>query len=194
MRPNNHLPSFIIVGAAKAGTTAIYHYLRQHPQVYLTPLKETNYLALAGQKLEFCGPGDDDYVNRLSVTDEDAYRAQFADVRDEIAVGEASPLYLYAPHAAERIRNVVPDAKIIIILRNPIDRAYSAFLHLVRDNRECHRDFALALSKERERIEAGWEHIWHYIAMGRYLEQVQRYFDAFPVTYAPTRTTCCATF
>ncbi len=65
----NRLPNFLVVGAAKAGTTAIYHYLQQHPQIYLTPLKETNYFALANRKLEFCGPGDDDYVNRLSITD-----------------------------------------------------------------------------------------------------------------------------
>lgn len=180
MSQRKSFPNFIIVGAAKAGTTAIYHYLNQHPQVYLTPLKETNYFALAGQKLEFCGPGDADYVNSLSITCRDAYRAQFDGVRDEIAVGEASPLYLYHPLAAQRIRDAVPDAKILIILRNPIDRAYSAFLHLVRDGRETHRDFEAALAQEPARIAAGWEHIWHYAAMGRYFEQVKRYFEGFP--------------
>ena len=177
---SKNLPNFLIVGAAKAGTTAIYHYLQQHPQIFVSPLKETNYFALANQKLEFCGPGDDDYVNRLSITDENAYRAQFDAVRDEVAIGEASPLYLYSSAAAARIHETVPDAKIIIILRNPIDRAYSAFLHLVRDNRECHRDFDAALAHEAEHIAAGWEHIWHYVAMGRYYEQVKRYFDLFP--------------
>ena len=64
-------------------------------------------------------------------------------------------------------------------MRNPVDRAYSAFLHLVRDNRETTRDFAEALAQEPQRIADNWEHIWHYIAMGRYYEQVKRYFDRF---------------
>ncbi|BCM91140.1 hypothetical protein IAD21_03004 [Abditibacteriota bacterium] len=180
MSTRAHVPNFIIVGAAKAGTTAIYHYLNQHPQVYLTPLKETNYFALRGQRLEFRGPGDDLYVNRLSITDPNVYRAQFDGVRDEVAIGEASPLYLYHPLVAGRINEEFPDAKIIAILRNPIDRAYSAFLHLVRDHREEHRDFERALSHEQERIADNWEHIWHYISMGRYYEQMKRYFDLFP--------------
>jgi hypothetical protein len=70
-------PNFIILGAAKAGTTALYEYLKQHPQVYMTPLKETNYYALRGKNLDFRGPGDAEFVNRLSITDEAAYRAQF---------------------------------------------------------------------------------------------------------------------
>jgi hypothetical protein len=190
------IPNFIIVGAAKAGTTAIYHYLLQHPQVYLTPLKETNYFALAGQQLAFRGPGDEDYVNRLSITDEASYRSQFDGVRDEIAIGEASPLYLYHPQAAARIHDALPDAKIIAILRNPIDRAYSAFLHLVRDNREVHRDFEQALAQEPARIADNWEHIWHYLSMGRYYEQVKRYYDTFPheqvrvYLYRDLRTDC----
>ena len=173
-------PNFIILGAAKAGTTALYHYLQQHPQIYMTPLKETNYFALRGQHLDFRGPGDDDYVNRMSITNEAAYRAQFEGVRDEIAVGEASPLYLYHPETANRIRQTLPDAKLIAFLRNPVDRAYSAFLHLVRDNRESERDFAAALAREPERIAANYEHIWHYMSMGRYYEQLKRYYDRFP--------------
>lgn len=180
MSPRASSPSFIILGAAKAGTTSLYHYLQQHPQVYLTPLKETNFFALQGQHLCFAGPGDDGFVNRLSITCPNSYAAQFDGVRDEIAVGEASPLYLYHPLVAQRIRENVPEARLIAILRNPVDRAYSAFLHLVRDNREPHRDFQTALEHEQERIEANWEHIWHYVAMGRYFEQVKRYFDLFP--------------
>jgi hypothetical protein len=71
-----------------------YHYLNQHPQIYMTPLKETNFFALEGQPLNFSGPGDEDYVNRMSITSLERYKEQFDGVRDEIAVGEASPLYL----------------------------------------------------------------------------------------------------
>ena len=172
-------PNFIVLGAAKAGTTALYHYLRQHPQIYMTPLKETNYFALCDQELNFRGPGDGDYVNCLSITREEAYRAQFEGVGDEPAVGEASPLYLYHAGAARRIHEAVPEARLLAILRNPVDRAYSAFLHLVRDGRETTRDFEVALSHEEARIQDNWEHIWHYISMGRYYEQVKRYYDLF---------------
>jgi hypothetical protein len=179
MSNRDSYPNFIILGAAKAGTTALYHYLKQHPDIYMSPLKETNYFALAGEALDFCGPGDADYVNCMSITTPEAYRAQFDGVQGEKAVGEASPLYLYNPRAAQRIKDAVPDTKLLAILRNPVDRAYSAFLHLVRDNRETTRDFATALSLENERIEANFEHIWHYISMGRYYEQVKRYYDRF---------------
>jgi len=175
----NRLPNFLILGAAKAGTTALYYYLRQHPQIYMTPLKETNFFALKDKPLNFCGPGDDNYVNRMSITCLEQYQQQFDGVRDETAIGEASPLYLYEPKAAACIKEHVPDAKLLVILRNPIDRAYSAFVHLVRDGRETTRDFAEALTLEDERIAAGWEHIWHYKKMGLYAEQLERYFALF---------------
>jgi hypothetical protein len=100
-------------------------------------------------------------------------------VRDETVIGEASPLYLYSPHAACLIKQHVPDAKMLVILRNPVDRAYSAFVHLVRDGRETTRDFGEALAQEDARIAEGWEHIWHYKRMGLYYEQLKRYFDLF---------------
>jgi sulfotransferase family protein len=174
------LPNFIILGAAKAGTTALYHYLRQHPRIYLSPLKETNFFALEGETLRFCGPGDHDYVNCLSITTLEGYQAQFDGVAGETAIGEASPLYLYSPKAVERIRHYVPDARLIAFVRDPVDRAFSAFLHLVRDNREPYREFRDGLAAEEERIRAGWEHIWHYKRMGLYHEQLRRYYDAFP--------------
>ncbi len=174
------LPNFIVLGAAKAGTTAVYHYLNQHPQVYVSPLKETNFFALEGEPLAFAGPGDDAYVNRLSITSLPAYEAQFDGVRGETAIGEASPLYLYSARAAERIHAHAPDAQLIAIVRNPVYRAYSAFLHVLRDQREDSPDFRTALAREDERIAMNWEHIWHYKRMGLYYEQLQRYYDAFP--------------
>jgi hypothetical protein len=145
----------------------------------MTPLKETNFFALKDRSLNFCGPGDNDYVNQMSITDWECYLRQFDGVRDEKAIGEASPLYLYEPQSAAHIKECVPGAKLLIFLRNPIDRAYSAFVHLVRDGRETTRDFGEALDLEDERIAAGWEHIWHYKRMGLYYEQVRRYFDLF---------------
>lgn len=173
------LPNFIILGAAKAGTTALYHYLRQHPQVCMSHTKETNFLALKDDPLDFRGPGDRDYITRFSITTLEGYRDQFRGCESRPAIGEASPLYLYSPKAPRLIGEIVPDAKLVAILRNPIDRAYSAFLHLVRDGREPVLDFGEALNLEDDRIRDGWEHIWHYRRMGYYFAQLNRYFQLF---------------
>ena len=173
------LPNFIILGAAKAGTTALYHYLKQHPQIGMSRIKETNNLALKGDSLDFRGPGDCDYIKRFTITNQVDYLDQFADCWGKLAIGEASPLYLYSPKVPSEIKGLVPNAKLIAILRNPVDRAYSAFLHLVRDGRETTRDFAEALRLEPSRISDYWEHIWHYVAMGRYADQLARYFALF---------------
>lgn len=173
------LPNFLIIGAAKAGTTSLYRYLDQHPQIYMSPIKEPNFFALEGQPLDFCGPGDAQYIRRFSVTDPDAYEALFAGVRDEVAVGEASALYLYSPAAPVNICHYAPQMKLIAILRHPVERAYSAFLHLLRDEREPLTDFSCALGAEETRVRRGWEHIWHYRRMGFYAEQLWRYYRHF---------------
>jgi sulfotransferase family protein len=169
------MPSFLVVGAAKAGTTALYQWLRQHPDVYVTPTKETNFFALESQRADFAGPGDDVAINRFSLTNLDDYRRQFDGVGPERAVGEVCPLYLYSPRAAERIRHHVPDAKLVAILRDPIERAYSNFLHQRRDGREPLAGFADALAAEPERIAANWEWFWHYRQVGLYGEQLARF-------------------
>lgn len=130
------LPNFLIIGAAKAGTTSLYHYLAQHPQIYMSPIKEPNFFALEERCVDFRGPGDHLYIKQFSVTELERYRSLFQGVTHEQAVGEASPLYLYSPVAPARSHRYVPEMKLIAILRHPVDRAYSAFLHLLRDERE----------------------------------------------------------
>lgn len=173
------LPNFLIIGAAKAGTTALYKYLQQHPQIYMTPTKETNFFAFEGEAVDFQGIGDI-ALKDFSITDLKSYQAQFAGVTTEKAIGEACPSYLYYPQAASRIKKYVPDARLIVILRNPIERAYANFLHTVRDDREPHTDFALALQDEAVRIANGWEWFWHYIQVGFYGKQLQHYYETFP--------------
>lgn len=171
-------PNFLIIGAAKAGTTALHTYLNQHPQIYMTPQKETNFFALEGEKLNFQGPGDKE-TNHFSITTLSVYQAEFEGVTNELAIGESCPLYLYSPKAPERIRAYVPNVRLIAILRNPVERAYANFLHLVRDDREPYRDFARALEDEPRRIEKNWEWFWHYLQIGYYGVQLQRYYKIF---------------
>ncbi|GAB4527109.1 MAG: sulfotransferase [Pleurocapsa sp.] len=172
------LPNFLIIGAAKAGTTALHEYLQQHPQIYLTPTKETNFFAFAGQEINFRGPGDE-ALKDFSITDLSSYEAQFEGVTTEIAIGEACPSYLYYPQAATKINQYIPDARLIVILRDPVERAYANFLHIVRDDREPCRDFASALQDEGRRIAENWEWFWHYIQVGYYGKQLQRYYEIF---------------
>ncbi len=177
------LPNFLILGAAKSGTTSLYHYLSQHPQIYMSPVKEPNFFALEGEKPYFRGPSDMEVMRRSKsvslTTDIEAYRALFRGVSNEKAIGEASTWYLYIPKTPERIRQHIPNAKLIVILRNPVERAYSSFMHLVRGGREPLTDFAQALREEETRIRNNWEPLWHYKQMGFYYAQLKRYFDSF---------------
>ncbi|VEP15588.1 Sulfotransferase [Hyella patelloides LEGE 07179] len=122
------LPTFLIVGVQKAGTTSIYNYLQEHPQVFMSRIKETNFLEQDWSSF----PPEKQNKNGI-VTIED-YAALFTDVRDEIAIGEASPNYLFHyESSAARIKKYVPDAKLIVVLRNPVERAYSDYLMHIRD-------------------------------------------------------------
>lgn len=171
------LPNLLVIGAAKSGTTALYHYLNQHPQVYMSPNKEPNFFAFEGQQVAFRGPGDRKMVES-TITTLEAYGEEFAAVSNEIAVGEASPWYLYSPQAPQNIKRHIPEVKLIAMLRNPVDRAYSSYLHVLRDARET-LTFEEGLLAEEERIERGWEFIWHYKQAGFYAAQVERILTLF---------------
>lgn len=171
-------PNFLVVGAAKSGTTSLYFYLEQHPDIYMPSLKEPEFFAAdEGEVINEDGLRGQ-HVRPARITRLADYQALFRDAQSEKARGEASAVYLYLPEAADRIKASLPDAQILAILRNPVERAYSAFLHQVREGLED-KDFATALKKEPERIAAGWSPLYHYRAMGYYAEQLARYYRAF---------------
>ncbi|CAN5645871.1 hypothetical protein BH23PAT1_BH23PAT1_0110 [soil metagenome] len=170
------LPNFLIIGAQKSGTTALYYYLKQHPQIYMSPEKEPHFFTYEGGEPLFDGPGRG-WVT--PVTSMEEYRRLFQEVSDETAVGEASPSYIYFEKAAKRIKHYIPETRLIAILRNPADRAYSNFLHAVRSGREPRGEFDQALREEDARIQNNWGPVWHYRRKGFYYEQLKRYFDTF---------------
>jgi len=174
------LPNFIIIGAAKAGTTSCYRYLGQHPDIFVSPQKETNFFAYQNQPLDFHWWGSPPTAILQSVTTLAKYEALFQGAANYQAIGEASPLYLYHPQAAANIRRQLPKARLIAILRHPAERAFSHYSHLVRDGREPADSFATALAVEAERIKAGWVWDYHYREMGYYCRQLMRYYDQFP--------------
>ncbi|NET04135.1 MAG: sulfotransferase [Symploca sp. SIO2B6] len=172
------MPNFLIIGAQKAGTTSLYHYLDQHPQIYMSPEKEPGFFDFEGEKINFCGPGDQDVYSHVSTSIE-AYSRLFKDAANKIAIGEATTWYLYSQKAPECIKHYIPDVKLIVILRNPVDRAYSSFMHAIRDSREPLSDFTQALLEEEVRIKNNWEYLWRYQDMGFYSVQLKRYFEKF---------------
>lgn len=173
------LPTFLILGAGKAGTSSLYGHLRGHPDVFMSPVKEPNFFALRGRPAAFRGPTADGGINSWSVHDRDAYEALFDGAHPHQERGEASPLYLYDSSAPQAIRESLPSVRLVAVLRDPVDRAYSSWLHLRRDGAEP-LPFEEALAAEPERIEAGWDWIWHYQAVGEYRSQVERYLASFP--------------
>lgn len=171
------MPNFLVIGAAKSGTTALHRYLKQHPAIYMSHPKELRFFPFEDQPQNFCGPRDKVDVETAIKTIED-YRACFAAGADYPARGESSPIYLYYKRAAERIRHHIPDVKLIAILRQPADRAYSQYLMKVRDGIEP-LSFRAALAAEQQRISDGWSHHWHYRQRGFYAAQLKPYFELF---------------
>ena len=123
-------PNLFLVGAAKAGTTSVYDELARHPAIYMSPMKEPHYFS----RIQ---PSPERAAFFPHVTDEDEYMALFDGVTEERLVGEASTSYLWDASAAERIQSVAPEASILIMLRNPVERAYSQYWNDVREGIEA---------------------------------------------------------
>ena len=174
------MPNFFIVGAQKAGTTSLYHYLNQHPQVYMSPIKEPFFFDHEmDSKGEVVSREFEGHRQPPRFTNIEEYSALFEGVRGEKAIGEATPLYIYAPGTAGRIERYAPGAKSIALLRNPADRAYSAFLYAVRMGVEPLTDFAQALREEPFRMRNGWHYVFHYRSRGLYYQQLKRFYEVF---------------
>src|SRR5215469_13417957 len=141
-------PSFFIVGAANSGTTSLYGYLKQHPDVFMPALKEPHYFAQVT-------PSHKQRHLRTIIRNQAAYLRLFHRADGCKAIGEASPSYLWDANAPYRIARAIPDAKIIILLRDPVERAYS---HYLMDVREGLQDlaFAAALKKDWAQQNKGW--------------------------------------
>ncbi|HSB38794.1 MAG TPA: sulfotransferase domain-containing protein [Gaiellaceae bacterium] len=170
------LPDFLILGAQKAGTTALYAYLRRHPAITGPSWKEVSFF------------------DRHWARGEAWYRGNFpnlARTRGKL-VGEASPSYVFHPLAPQRVRELVPEARLVVLVRNPVDRALSHYNHEVVLGREP-LSFEDALEAEEERLRGEeermvadpryfsrgwWSHT--YKARGRYAEQLERWLAVFP--------------
>ena len=174
----DNLPDFFIVGAAKSGTTSLYHYLEQHPSVFLPKNKEPKYFVSKIVEFPQEGKGDE-LACELMIKDITKYKQLFHQKGQGQICGEASVDYLYySEKVIPLIKNEVGDSKIIIILRDPVKRAFAAYNHLIRDVRET-ETFDTGLELESERIKNNYEFIWHYKRTSLYYKDVKNYLDSF---------------
>ncbi|SHO81450.1 Sulfotransferase [hydrothermal vent metagenome] len=171
-------PNFLIVGVARCGTTSIYHYLNQHPQVAMAKKKEPKYFSSINISFPHNGVGDKS-VDSVVIRDRDEYFNLFKKFDKFRAIGEASSDYLYFhKEVIESIKEELGDVKIIISIRNPIDRAYSAYNNLLRDGREK-LSFRDGLDREESRIEDNWDWMWAYKKGGLYSNAIKDFQDNF---------------
>jgi len=164
-------PNFFILGAAKSGTTSLYFYLKQHPEIFMTAVKEPSFFCNGFQVIK----------NPIH------YFRLFEPVTTEKAIGEASHVYMSNPPTARVLKGLFPDAKFIVILRNPAERAYSLYHHMRREGLEHSKTFEEALDLEEKRLNSEsfrnhcpqYLYNYMYFRSGLYGSQLQRYFSLF---------------
>jgi hypothetical protein len=162
------LPTFIVIGVAKGGTTSIYRYLDQHPDVFMCPDKGPNYFGYEDAKnWQWHEEGEPPLLRHFKVSTLEEYEALFEGVTWEHAVGEVSPQYFRCPTAARRIHEVVPDVRLVASLRNPADRAFSGFLMRMRRG-ETVADAHVELTAESSHVKEGFYHT-----------RMKRFYDVF---------------
>jgi Sulfotransferase family len=165
-------PNFYIVGAAKCGTASLYGHLRKHPQVFLPEVKEPNFFATGAPE----GEAVFDIPHYRTV---DEYQRLYRKATGYSAIGDTSNSYLWDASSPGRIKEVRPDAKIIMMLRDPVMRAHSFYLMSFRAGDEDASTFREAIERDRRRGRDNWFTSWLYVEGGLYHEQVRRFIDTF---------------
>jgi hypothetical protein len=176
------LPDFLVIGAPKAGSTALHAALARHPALFLSPVKEPKYFMLDGRRparADHRGPGDA-HSAREWVWRRDRYEALFDAAPAGVLKGESTPFYLWDRAAQRRIRRAVPEVRLIAIVRDPVDRAYSNWAHLWSDGLETIPDLIEACAAEEARVRRGFAPFWRYKELGRYGEQLEHLYTLFP--------------
>jgi Sulfotransferase family len=173
------LPDFFIAGAPKAGTTALHSALARHPSLFMAAVKEPKFFLTDGPPPAKGGPGDA-RTYREHVWQRADYEALFDPAPPGALRGESTPFYLYRHDAQLRIRALIPQARLIIVLRDPIERAHSNWAHLWSAGLDPIGDFVQACRAEEQRTAAGWADFWRYKDLGRYGHQIKQLYTVFP--------------
>lgn len=154
----SRLPDFVVIGAQRSGTTSLYRYLDRHPDIFMAPTKEVHFF-------------DRHFENGVAW-----YCKQFDGAHLNQVVGEATPRYMADPRAVERLAEIVPHARLVALLRDPVERAYSHYWMERARGRE-RRSFEEAIAVEEGR--KGAQTLPAYLGQSRYLTQLQRICGSF---------------
>jgi hypothetical protein len=175
------MPTFLVLGAMRAGTTTLYYELSEHPEVYMAAIKEPNFFAFEDGETDL--PLTDDsqakMISASTVTTEDYYRL-FRGANSAKAVGDISPSYLYSPTAATRIHAALPDARLIALLRDPVDRAFSAYLRRAGAINDPQAFLEAAETEQRDLDVGKRQPLYPLILGGLYARHLDPYVKLFP--------------
>ncbi len=174
------LPDFLVIGAPKAGTTALHAALAGHPGLFMSAVKEPKFFLTDGPPPRRGGGPGDVQTYREHVWRREDYEALFDAAPPGTLRGESTPFYLYDRRAQQRIRALIPGTRLIAVLRDPVERAHSNWTHLWSAGLDPIGDFPAACAAEDRRVAAGWAPFWHYTRLGRYGEQLDHLFGLFP--------------
>ena len=169
---------FFVIGVARGGTTSLYNYLQQHPMIFLPKVKECNYFSNVESmdKEAYTHPEPDREYHMKIIRDEKVYKSLFKPADTGQLMGEVSPSYMWDRDTARRIYDYNPNAKILVSLRNPANRAHSHYLMHYQTSHDKSTTFEEALDAPEKKIWGGGN---MYEEMGLYYEQLKPYYDLF---------------
>ncbi len=170
---------FFVVGAARSGTTSLYNYLKQHPEVFLSDVKELNHFSQveSNDHSDYKTPKKGESYHTKIIKSYEVYESLFSEAGDHQKTGDVSPSYLWGTDTAKRIQKHNPNAKIIITLRNPVERAFSHYVMNYGVGYDKISNFGDALNAKQDRVWGGGN---LYVAWSTYFDAVKSYYDAFP--------------
>lgn len=196
MPENVKYPNFFLIGTVKGGTTSLHRYLDQHPEIYLSPIKEVNFFSREDIHPElfsrdyrhdvnvdlqsYLASDMAEPIHIAHVTHESDYLQLFRNAGNAKAIGEMSLSYMLYPSAPRALATACPDAKIMAILRDPAERAFSQYIMNLRQGKTLEKDFIKEITEDDRREPKGWGVNHQYLFIGRYHEQLKRYYDHFP--------------
>ena len=171
------IPNFVVIGAAKSGTTSLHGWLSQHPQIFVPRQKELHFFAAPWLRENCHGPGDTRVLQDLATT-RDEYLAHYRDAAGYSAIGDISPSYFAWWPSRDAIREHLGTPRILLLLRDPVEKAFSQYTHLLRDGREK-LSFWDGLQAEPERARQGYGALWRYLGGALYAESTERFLETF---------------
>lgn len=175
---DGRFPTLFMVGAQRCATSTLYHYFKLHPELFVSTPKEPRFFSHRGEQPIFKGPGDADRINNSAIWNEAEYLSLFANAKAGQTCCEATTTYLHDTTALKAIKQSVSEARVVALIRNPIERALSCWQYKTNQGLET-ESFEVAIQQEPKRIASGWAPIWHYTQSGLYANAIRTCHEIF---------------